>query len=596
MLSCDSFTYMNVTGHVLTMFVAVKTPLPTAKKSTMSRAPSTLTNNAIPASAGRNGSEANLVSYLNQAKKTLKNTFPRISCAAIDVALRSSGNNFSMAFTFLSQIESQRTGIDGDGAGLFPNIPKRIKVFIKAERTKEGFPLNNHQLKVEIDAIPELKSKEETHVALRDEKDDDGAANNGMKEAQTECLCCYGEYPMSELRECNKGSSHYVCRQCIYHYVSEQLDGNGSTKFNCIVDPNCNCKYSMALLDQALSPKLSTRVNDRVFREELETAGMKCWKCPGCAYIGFLEREYRWIACSQCNESYCTMCDDKVHKDRTCDEVRREKQRFQDPKHRAHEAMSQACKRFCPHCNQEYMKSDGCNKIRCKCKMLSCYLCGVKIPGYSHFCACKGKCKCGKCKLWTSTEAMEEIDRTKRKEAGRKVLSDAGYTDEKEILSILASPPPAKKATTKHGGAHPMQREIAADILVPNANANNPLEANMPEVGGFDPPVAVLAGPNPQIEANYVMAGNQDRAQQHPQPFVRLQRTVAVRAGHFLRHVDGLEDNVGDQRHGRRPYSFIYDHLSKNQYVVILSLILPLLLVLWIGFIVPLGMYFLNKI
>ena len=48
---------------------------------------------------------------------------------------------------------------------------------------------------------------------------------------------------------------------------------------------------------------------------------------------------------------------------------------------------------------------------------------------------------CGKCRLFTSTPAMEKLDRKKRQEAGRKVLVDAGITDEKQILSILASPP-----------------------------------------------------------------------------------------------------------------------------------------------------------
>lgn len=116
-------------------------------------------------------------------------------------------------------------------------------------------------------------------------------------------------------------------------------------------------------------------------------------------------------------------------------------------KHRAHEAMSQAAKRFCPHCNQEYVKSDGCNKIRCKCGKLSCYLCGEKIEDYSHFCnhalpPGAKTCLCGKtCRLWTSNDAMDQLDRTKRQEAGRKVLVVAGITDEKEILSILASPP-----------------------------------------------------------------------------------------------------------------------------------------------------------
>lgn len=118
------------------------------------------------------------------------------------------------------------------------------------------------------------------------------------------------------------------------------------------------------------------------------------------------------------------------------------------------------------------MKADGCNKIKCiKCKKLSCYLCGKEVADYSHFChhprhGTDGH-NCGKtCQLWTNTNAMEEIDRSKRREAGRKVLTENGITDEKEILSILQSPPTQKNLSK-------------TSILRVNANArNNPILAN----------------------------------------------------------------------------------------------------------------------
>jgi hypothetical protein len=109
----------------------------------------------------------------------------------------------------------------------------------------------------------------------------------------------------------------------------------------------------------------------------------------------------------------------------------------------------------------QYMKSDGCNKIKCNCGTLSCYLCGETIEDYSHFCNHKksGPCECGKsCRLWTNTDEMEELDRHKRREAGRKVLMDAGYTDEKIIQDILMSPP------KKNVGATP-----PPNVAIPNA-------------------------------------------------------------------------------------------------------------------------------
>ena len=47
---------------------------------------------------------------------------------------------------------------------------------------------------------------------------------------------------------------------------------------------------------------------------------------------------------------------------------------------------------------------------------------------------------CASCPLWTSTDVMKAIDRTKSLKAGRKVLMEFGYTDEHEMRSILEPP------------------------------------------------------------------------------------------------------------------------------------------------------------
>ena len=204
------------------------------------------------------------------------NSFQRISCAAIDNVLRSFEYNFTETFHFLAVIESQRLLIRGDGAGHFDGISPYIKVIIKFKRKKAvTLAERDEQLAAEIDAIPELNRKEKniSDQAVAEEKaaDDDGQEAD---ELEIECLCCYGDYPLSQTRECTPGSGHRVCKQCIYHFVSEQLDGNDSTVFKCIVNADCQHEYSMTLLDQVLSPKLNKRANDRIFREEMKKAGI----------------------------------------------------------------------------------------------------------------------------------------------------------------------------------------------------------------------------------------------------------------------------------------------------------------------------------
>ena len=119
----------------------------------------------------------------------------------------------------------------------------------------------------------------------------------------------------------------------------------------------------------------------------------------------------------------------------------------------AHEKMSEAVTRRCPKCLTPFIKHDGCNKMTCRvkdCKTLSCYICGLEVQDYSHFCNHKHPnenvpCRCGKtCELFTSTEQMDRRDRIARGEAGRKVLQEAGFSPDR-INDILQSPDAKKE-------------------------------------------------------------------------------------------------------------------------------------------------------
>ncbi|KAK1733860.1 E3 ubiquitin-protein ligase, RNF216-like [Skeletonema marinoi] len=389
--------------------------------------------------------------YLRQARQLLLNTFQRVSCAAIDIFFRLCKYNFTRSFHYISLINHQRTN-NGNGAGQFDLIPKQVKVFVKKNRQKTQLEVTDETLLGELDDIPALNQKDggtntkqgvatpkkllEPAIDLTGDSSDD----EEKKEEEKECGCCFGDYPVSALKQCSAGENHNVCRDCIQRYVSEQLDGNGSTVFKCIVSAECSCEYSLAFLDQVLSPTLKKRANEMVALEEIKKAGGDdgtLWQCPKCAHMGFIDGKPTWIHCPECNVMYCTSCNAN-HTGLTCDEFQRQQTLGKDSKHLAAEAMSRACTRSCPHCGQDYMKSDGCNKIRCKCGKLSCYLCGEKIADYSHFCD-KMRCDCGKCQLWTSTEEMERIDGEKRQQAGRKVLLEQGITNEEEITAILSS-------------------------------------------------------------------------------------------------------------------------------------------------------------
>ena len=163
------------------------------------------------------------------------------------------------------------------------------------------------------------------------------------------------------------------------------------------------------------------------------------------------------------------------------------------------------------------MKSDGCNKITCRCKGLSCYLCGEKVQDYNHFCnhklpPGKDKCRCGKCRLFTSTEAMEQLDRNKRQAAGRGVLLEAGITGKEEIRAILASPPKGDLVQKKKKAAAVLHPPVAA------AAVGHPQPPQPPRMNGMAPFHMGVAAPDPNDNGRRIGRYRQViRAQAHPQ-------------------------------------------------------------------------------
>ena len=98
-----------------------------------------------------------------------------------------------------------------------------------------------------------------------------------------------------------------------------------------------------------------------------------------------------------------------------CSEV--EKKSETQSRRKIEEAMTAARVRECPDCGNRFYKTEGCNKMSCKCGTKLCYICRKKINTYTHFCQ-KFNCDhktCGKCSLYTNSI---EDDRLAVKEAG----------------------------------------------------------------------------------------------------------------------------------------------------------------------------------
>ncbi|KAJ1925889.1 hypothetical protein IWQ60_004262 [Tieghemiomyces parasiticus] len=123
-----------------------------------------------------------------------------------------------------------------------------------------------------------------------------------------------------------------------------------------------------------------------------------------------------------CRRLVCPTCDKPLTPDHRCGESYKEAmKRYID------RAMNEAVKRTCPRCQMSFVKSDGCNKMTCRCGYTMCYVCRRDIArvSYAHFCqhfrAIPGsRCnQCDRCDLYQS-----EDEETARRQAAEKAKQE----------------------------------------------------------------------------------------------------------------------------------------------------------------------------
>ncbi|XP_060224049.1 E3 ubiquitin-protein ligase RNF216 isoform X3 [Meriones unguiculatus] len=135
----------------------------------------------------------------------------------------------------------------------------------------------------------------------------------------------------------------------------------------------------------------------------------------------------------------------KEHNGLTCEELAEK----DDIKYRTsiEEKMTAARIRKCHKCGTGLIKSEGCNRMSCRCGAQMCYLCRVPINGYDHFCqhprSPGAPCQeCSRCSLWTDpTEDDEKLIEEIQKEAEEEQKRKNGENTFKRIGPPLEKPP-----------------------------------------------------------------------------------------------------------------------------------------------------------
>ena len=260
-----------------------------------------------------------------------------------------------------------------------------------------------------------------------------------------ECGCCYGDAAFEDMVQCLDG--HLFCASCLMNYAKEAAFGQGKTTLVCMSD-GCEGTFPMSQLKKALPAKILEKYEDRVQEESLTLAQMDDFvQCPYCDFAAILPQEEKVFKCQNpsCAKETCRYCKEEWsdHFGLKCTEV--EKSAQKDVRLSYEERMTMAKIRKCPKCGCKFTKSDGCNKMTCRCGATMCYVCRKPNIHYNHFCQHpkdpgKPCTKCKSCSLWSDpseddNRAVKELEK-EAQEAKRKFEAESEDIPAKRVKSV----------------------------------------------------------------------------------------------------------------------------------------------------------------
>ncbi|XP_058013894.1 E3 ubiquitin-protein ligase RNF216 [Ahaetulla prasina] len=264
-----------------------------------------------------------------------------------------------------------------------------------------------------------------------------------------ECRCCYGEFAFEELTQCADG--HLFCKECLIKYAQEAVFGSGKSELSCM-EGSCTCSFPTTELEKVLPENILCKYYERKAEEEVAAAcADELVRCPFCNFPALLDKEVKRFSCPNpcCRKETCRKCQGlwKEHMNLSCEQLAEK----DDIKYRTsiEEKMTAARIRKCHKCATGLIKSEGCNRMSCRCGAQMCYLCRAAINGYDHFCqhprSPGAPCQdCARCSLWTDpTEDDEKIIHEIQKEAEEEQKRKSGENSFKRIG------PPAEKPAEK---------------------------------------------------------------------------------------------------------------------------------------------------
>ncbi|XP_016324184.1 E3 ubiquitin-protein ligase RNF216-like isoform X2 [Sinocyclocheilus anshuiensis] len=296
-----------------------------------------------------------------------------------------------------------------------------------------------------------------------------------------ECGCCCGEFAFEEMTQCTDG--HLFCKECLVKYAQEAVFGSGRSELSCM-DGSCTCSFPTSELEKVLPENILYKYYERQAEEAVAaTCADELVRCPFCNFPALLDKDISLFSCPnpRCRKESCRKCHVvwKEHAGKTCEQVlERDEIRLRVA---FEEKMTAARVRKCHKCATGLVKSEGCNRMSCRCGAFMCYLCREPINGYNHFCqharSPGAPCRhCKKCSLWTDpTQDDERIIQEIQKE-GEAELNKK--TNQSETTGKRVGPPPepipAKRPRVTPQAPNAAPQAIRAPLLIPQVMLPGP--------------------------------------------------------------------------------------------------------------------------
>lgn len=414
--------------------------------------------------------------YIEQCLTLLENEFPKVSVNDIRSIARKHRFHYAPtrkcleekvveAYNHLKNSDASFTQMStSSSVGQRSGQPLRLLKGRRSARKLHCLQLLDSELQKEIDFIKNYKLTE------AEEKDRQMAfkLNNEQYEdagQMIECGCCYVEATFEDMVQCLDG--HLFCVSCLRSYAKEAVFGQGKAILSCMTS-DCDSTFPMTQLQRSLESNILSKYEDRLAEESLNLAEMDdLVRCPHCDFAAIMPPDDKVFKCqnSSCLKETCRYCKEewKEHFGLKCSEI--EKNDEKNMRLSYEEKMTMAKIRKCHKCGCEFTKSDGCNKMTCRCGTTMCYICRKPSIGYHHFCQHPKdpgkKCtQCTSCSLWSDPSedddmAVKQIER-EAKEAKQQ------FTENKKEDTLTT---PSKKRKTSYEAANAHTHKVAYPVL-----------------------------------------------------------------------------------------------------------------------------------